>query len=470
MEHERSPRNTIGILFTMSDFYRENRPGSASEFFRRWKKQTEKIFGNKFNLIFPPLAHDDREFHASIDVCITAGCSLLLVIPVAYASSGSAKEALKELPLPLLFISTSWDYSLASTIGGDDLFNNQSLHGVQDLANIIRRSARPFHIIAGHAEQQDFATRLEKVCKIGLAASFFFNGKIGRIGTPLKNMLDFRYNINQMHKYFRFTEKSIEPEELTTYAEEISRGSVEDYCKQIHDIFLVDPSMSQEELHVTARYSLGLERLVQKYALDAVALNFASLISSHCTTIPFLGASRLISFGIGYGGEGDTLTALLNSALFKINPETTFSELYSTDFGNNQILLSHMGECNISLANPLFPLLLKPRQFPWGEISRPGVPVFQMKPGKITITSISESITGNSFQLVVLGGEVLEIDEHKNLEVPYTKISLERDLCQMIESYSLAGGTHHIVVSYGDIRPELEIFARYCGMEYIDLR
>jgi L-arabinose isomerase len=128
-----------------------------------------------------------------------------------------------------------------------------------------------------------------------------------------------------------------------------------------------------------------------------------------------------------------------------------------------------MGECNLALANTNMPIPLKPRVFPWGEISRPGVPVFQMKPGTITITSISEYPGRNNFQLVTLLGEVQESPEHPNLDVPYTRVWMGENMNRIIEEYSLNGGTHHVVVTYGDVRSELKTLADYCGMELYSL-
>ena len=77
--------------------------------------------------------------------------------------------------------------------------------------------------------------------------------------------------------------------------------------------------------------ALAFEQLQSEAKLDALAMNFASVIAAGAKTLPFLGASNLLAKGIGYAGEADVLTAALTAALHQISRETTFTELYSPD-------------------------------------------------------------------------------------------------------------------------------------------
>ncbi len=63
-------------------------------------------------------------------------------------------------------------------------------------------------------------------------------------------------------------------------------------------------------------------------------------------SIPFAAISKLISEGMGYGGEGDILCAISVWILHQIAGRSTFTEMFTTDYKNNRIFMSHMGECN----------------------------------------------------------------------------------------------------------------------------
>ena len=466
---DRKNSKKIGVLFTLADFYRRRRPELTGMLFRAWRERVAAVLHPNFDLFFPDPAHDEQEFENRVDACRNEGCGLVLLLPMAYTASGAAQTALTNLPLPLLIVSSARDFTLPITMDGDHLFANQSLHGVQDIAHALRKMGRPFSIRAGHFEQAGFPEALETSCKIGLSASLFFQGRVGQIGGSLPGMLDFTFDKNSIDRLYGFQQVDLTPQDLTEQVDSVKETEISRFITWANETFSIDEGITPEELATTARYALGLEKLVVERELDALGLNFSSLLNEGCETLPFLGASRLLSRGVGYGGEGDVLTALLNSALWNINHESTFSELYCPDYANSQIMLSHMGECNLALANTNLPRTLKPRVFPWGKISRPGVPVFQMKPGTITITSISEHPRWNNFQLVTLLGEVQESPEHPNLDVPYTRVWMGENMNRIIEEYSLSGGTHHVVVTYGDVRAELKTLADYCGMELYSL-
>jgi L-arabinose isomerase len=368
----------------------------------------------------------------------------------------------------MIVISSAWDYVLPQDADSDVLRINQAVHGVQDITNILTRKERPFHVQAGHFSDAAFVRKLKHACRVGTAASLFYSGRSGQIGGELEGMLDFSYSLNERPSLLQFQKICLNPDELVQCAGGVQEDRIEQYKKWIDNNFSLPSDITDEELRENARYALGLEDLVRKHELDALALNFSALVDGGCRTLPFLGSSKMLAEGIGYGGEGDTLTALLNSAVYTINPQTTFSEFFSSDFGKNEILLSHMGECNIALAASE-PVTLKLRVFPWGDVVRPAVPVFQMKPGRVSICSISERPQKHGFQLLVLCGEVVSSPEYPRLDVPATKVRFDKDLGVTLEAYSLLGGTHHMVLSYGDMRKELELLARYCGMEYCEV-
>lgn len=468
MIHE---KNKISILLTMADFYRQKRPELSDEITKKWRNKIRNALDQRFDIYFPETAHDEKDFERGIRQSVDEGCAVLVVVPMVYTSSGAAQEGLVEAPLPVLLVSSAWDYRLPEELKGQDLFANQAIHGVQDIANVLRRKKRPFSMLAGHFEENTFLESFHKTCNAGVAASYFFRGRVGQIGGALPGMLDFGFEPKNKSELFQFKKIDITPNTLTGLAESVSEKESAQYIDWIKDTFQLAYDITDEELKVNTEYSLALQKLVDQENLVGLAMNFSALIDGNIGTLPFLGASRLLSQGVGYGGEGDVLTALLNASLASMNPLTTFSEFFCPNYAEGEILLSHMGECNINVAHPDMPIKLKPRVFPWGDITRPLVPVFQMKPGDVTITSISETPEGDTFQLVSLEGEIREGPEQKHLEVPYSYLRLKGggSINRVIEGYSQHGGTHHIVVSYGSMREQVKRLAEFCGMEHYKL-
>jgi len=231
--------------------------------------------------------------------------------------------------------------------------------------------------------------------------------------------------------------------------------------------FQISSDFTEEELNSAARYSIAYQKVVHQYHLDGMGMNFQEVIKGGGNNLPFIGIDRSMNDGMGYAGEGDVQTAALMSALLEMCPDTSFVEMFCPDYTRNEILLSHMGESNIRLANPDHVVRVKPRVFAWGNCSRLAVPVFQLKPGLATLVSITEEPCSQDFRVISSIVEVLDAPEHFNLENPHSRIGIASPLEGFLENYSNAGGPHHLCLLYGDWRHEIQLFAKALGINHI---
>ncbi len=108
----RAPKPKIGVVLTLLELYRELDPERPARFAELWRGTIEKMLSDEAELHFAEVAHTPAEAAAAVTSCEGAGCDLLMVLPVAYAASGSAKDALRETNLPLLVVSTARDATL----------------------------------------------------------------------------------------------------------------------------------------------------------------------------------------------------------------------------------------------------------------------------------------------------------------------------------------------------------------------
>jgi L-arabinose isomerase len=261
----------------------------------------------------------------------------------------------------------------------------------------------------------------------------------------------------------------LEPELLGQRESEVKPGEVKQFLDWARAMFQMDPDFTEEELNTAASWSLALEKIVEDHSLDGIAMNFQAVLAAGAATLPFLGADRLMSRGIGYAGEGDVLTAALTRTLHGMCGASTFTETFCPDYQKGEILLSHMGECNPALADPDRPVVLKAKSFSIGKCTRPAVPIFQLEPGTVTLASLSESpVTGSgspaAFQLVVFRGEIVPGGEQPKLTSPYARLRIGGELADFLEGYSKAGGAHHLALGYGDLREELSFLAELMGI------
>jgi L-arabinose isomerase len=128
------------------------------------------------------------------------------------------------------------------------------------------------------------------------------------------------------------------------------------------------------------RASLAVQKWAAEEKLDAFSFNFLSIDRARgLDTVPFLAASKLLALGVGYGGEGDLLTAALVAALSSVYPETSFTEMFCPDWEHGTVYLSHIGELNWRLVTGKPPLEMDyrwarpPIRCTWRGASSPGI-------------------------------------------------------------------------------------------------
>jgi len=466
-------RANIGVILTLSDLYRKSRPELPEQFAAQWKPRIDAAFPGDTAIHYTPVAHTPEEFAAAVNECEKVACHAIVVWPMAYASSGAVLPAAKQTRLPLIVVSTARDATLPYDMTGDHMLANQAVHGAIDLTNALWRAQCPFHLVVGHDSSEEFRAEINRAVKAALAAHALRHSRVGQLGGFFEGMLDFTYDRKLQQERLGFHKVPIAPEELIQAAEAVDTSRIAAIAHELPSEFDIDPSFTHEELSASISYSCALEHLVEAHSLDAIAMNFLPVLQAGAKSLPFLGASRLMSRGVGYAGEGDVLTASLTTALARLAGEATFTEIYAPDYQRSEVLLAHMGECNIAMANPAMPIRLAARPFPWGNCLRTAVPVFQMKPGIVTLASISERPAGHDckagFQLLVLTGEIIAAPDHPNLTNPYTRIRFANDLPAFLEAYSRLGGTHHLALVHGEATRDLRALAHLTGMKFRQL-
>ena len=453
----------VGVVMTMLELYRQENAARGPKFETHWKGVLEGVFTRRAKLHFAGVSYTADEVATAVGSCERADCDLVLVLPLAYAPSGIAVKALCRTKLPLLLVSTARDATLPYDMDLDHIMANHAVHGVQDLANVLGRRGHRFEMVAGHPSKPEFAASLVQAARAALGARVFRKGKVGRIGRPFAGMLDFDPGAG-FSDYFGIKVVKMTARKLADAAKVIPQKRIQALANQVRKEFAVDAEATPEEMEASLRWGLALEDVVHEKGMDAVSMNFLDVAAAGAATLPFFGASRLMSVGVGYAGEGDVLTAALMASVARIAGEATFTEMFCPDYARNEILLSHMGECNFSLASR-HPVRLAAKDFAFGKCLRPLVPVFQLRPGPVTLATITQW-PDEGFRLVACSAEIVAAPDHANLVSPYSRIRFGRPLPEFLEAYSRAGGTHHLALGYGDLRPALQTFARFAGMGF----
>lgn len=419
------------------------------------------------DVVAAPVCRVAAEFELAVKSFEDSRADAIVTLHLAYSPSLESAGTLARTKLPLIVLDTTPTYAYGPTQDPDELMYNHGIHGVQDLCNLLIRNGKAFQIEAGHWEKSDVLDRIAEWARAAMLASSMRSARVGRIGEPFNGMGDFavppevlaRLGIRVFPTDFAQVSSLLPPEDDAEVRAEIQA----DLNRFAHD------GVDSAAHLATARASLAVRRWIEKHELTAFSMNFDAIDeSSGMPTVPFLEASKGMSRGIGYAGEGDVLTAALVGALASAYPETSFTEMFCPDWENGTVFMSHMAEINPDLCAHK-PILMK-KPMPWVAAGDPVIAVGRFKAGNAVLANLAPC-GGDEFTFIVAPVAVMDVPgEDRMGDAIRGWIKPELPLADFLERYSREGGTHHSAIVYGDVARDMVRFAAMMGWRSVVLK
>jgi L-arabinose isomerase len=281
------------------------------------------------------------------------------------------------------------------------------------------------------------------------------------IGTPFKGMGDFFVTPEELEETIGSTVVPFDMNKVVELRKSIPDDEVEREIAD--DLRRFNLLKYNEETHSkTARMDLLVRKWIELNHLDAYSMNFSDFdrkLGFEC--VPFIEACKSMARGIGYAGEGDVLTASLCGALLKIYPETSFTEMFCPDWQGNSIFLSHMGEMNEKTVKGKMNLTEK--DYPYSDVDAPMMVNGCFMPGEAVLVNLAPMENGQ-YTLILSKVSVLDVDEENGMKDSiHGWFQPEIPISDFLEKYSIAGGTHHVVMVYGSVLSGLTTFGKMMG-------
>jgi len=289
----------------------------------------------------------------------------------------------------------------------------------------------------------------------------FNDRNVGIIGEPFKGMGDFFVPQEKLKKDFGIETLKLDKNVLIANYKAISENDINNEIEKDKTRF-IEEEVSREAHYRSIRTYLALEKWIDSKNIKAFSFNFLNVTSdSGFETVPFLAASKLMASGIGYAGEGDLLTASLVSSLMSVFPETSFTEMFCPDWKGNSVFLSHMGEMNPVTAKGKMDLTAK--EYSFSDVDAPLMAYGCFKAGDAVLVNLAQTSEGE-FTLILSKVEVLDGEGDEQLKESIRGWAKpDMPLSTFLGKYSMAGGTHHLVMVYGDALKFLSTFGQMMG-------
>jgi L-arabinose isomerase len=229
---------------------------------------------------------------------------------------------------------------------------------------------------------------------------------------------------------------------------------------------VIEPS--RDEVELSARQALALERLVREKAVDALAIDMFPGLTRMTGMLPAVGMARLIDQGVVVASEGDLGVSVAGLLIREIcGLPIHFWEHSMFDEGKNWILGGHEGgSAGFRMARDGFrPRLRSTQYIHFGRT--PGAPYhgvlpeFITRPGRVTLASLFRGEAG--YEMRLARGESVDTPP-REVHYEHTIFQPDLPLREYFQRIAALGVCHHFALVHADLGAELERAAEILSM------
>lgn len=408
----------------------------------------------------------ESEFANAVGYFETENVDSIVTLHLAYSPSLESEKVLKNTKLPIVILDTTPNFAFTDDEDNGAISYNHGIHGVQDMCNLLVRNGKQFFIEAGHYTESDVIERVVKRVKGIKAAKNFGSARVGAIGGSFAGMGDFAV-ADGVFEEIGIKTVAMTPDAAKDYVSQITDSEIEALKACDKEKYDVSAEIPEDVLNDSLKGNLAVRKWIEENDLTAFTANFLTIDKAFgINGMPFAEANRAMERGIGYAGEGDVLTAALVGAFLGVSDETSFVEMFCPDWKNNLIYMSHMGEMNTALSAHKAKFMFKPMAY--SDVNTTWL-CGTYKAGEATLIDLAP----------LSGGKFRVITSFVDMKVPDTKKFIgsatcgwfepNKNIATFLEDYSKLGGTHHLMLMYGDMRKIAETFAGCMGYEYYEI-
>ena len=458
----------IGLLGLMTEGYEGVFPGIIE----RQKKYAVELVSRLSSVAdvdFPGPGLNRRVIEENVSYFNEKKYDGILIVLLAYSQGAFLLRALQNNRLPLALAVVQPDQEVKDDFEELDLTVNQGIHGAQDNSNVIVRSGFTCQFFAGNRHEQRFVDFVGDFARAAQTYTRLRNMKVAVIGR-MQGMGDI---LADDMKFFSTVGTEICHDTIGSVrriADAVSDKDIESQIKKDKETFTVDPKLTAASHGEAVRTYLGFKRYLEEKGFGAFTAHFDIFgDDGRFKQLPLYAASQLMADGYGYAAEGDYICATMVSAAHTLGEGGgNFTEMYMMDFPKKAIIFCHAGEGNwATIRAGLKPNLID-RFLGEGGLENPPTIMFTPRPGKSTLTSFAPMKDGK-FRLVCAAGEILPKNDLKRCEMPYIFWRPDSGIEPCVEGWLRNGGTHHEVISLGDVRKRWRILCDLWSSEYAEV-
>ncbi|MEF2244202.1 L-fucose/L-arabinose isomerase family protein [Paenibacillus sp. IITD108] len=465
----------IGIVTIGHRLYWSQFPGLEEEL-KGYGRQFEQIIeGYEVEIVSAGFVDDMATSFTAAEKLKNSDLDLLFCYLSTYVTSAVATGVITNAEVPTVLVALQPRHALdyANTTTYMQLVND-NVCALPEVSGVLLRTGKPAAgMVVGTLNEDPRARReLQEWCRAASVKRAFKRSKIGYLGHTYEGMYDMHSDPTAFTASFGSHVQMLEMCDLAKMVHSATKQQINDKLDEIHSVFeiaepYIDPItrlVKPEDLEWAAKVAVGMDRLIVEQNLVGMAYYYRGLdgneyerIASNMT----LGNSLLTGKGVPLAGEADLKTCAAMMIMDRLGAGGSFSELHPCDFHDDIVLVGHDGPHHVNISDGR-PIIRGLDLFHGKSGSGIGVE-FSIKAGPVTLLSISQNQDG-SYRLIATEGESIKgaIPRTGNTN---TRCNFNRGTAEFVESWCMAGPTHHFALGVGHVNSQLKKTASLMNLE-----
>jgi L-arabinose isomerase len=411
-------------------------------------------------------AHDGARAAEELRV---AGCDLIVGFLTTYMTASMLLPVAQRSGAPVLLINLQPTESMDhATFDTGQWLAYCGACPLPEMANTFLRAGIEFRSVSGYVEDERAWAKIGRWIKAAGVRGMLRQSRHGLMGHLYPGMLDVSTDLTLVPVNLGGHIEVVEFDDLRVRVDAVSDPDVEARMSLAGEIFDIDPTVQADDFRWAAKVSVGLDRLVEDFALDSLAYYHRGLEGEQHERLGagmILGASLLTARGIPAAGEYELRTSLAMLIVDRLGGGGSFTELQALDFTSGVVEMGHDGPAHLAISDrkPLLRGLgVYHGKRGWGVSVE-----FDVNHGPVTVFGIAQLRDG-AFRLVVSKGEVVA---GPLLQIGNTtsRVDFGCDPGEWTDAWSATGISHHWALGTGDLRPELRATADLLGLELVEV-
>ncbi len=409
------------------------------------------------------IAGNEEEAIQKRDLIVREECDALILWPFNYTLDVVALKLAAGHKTPIILLNTM----IRSIIYADEDFGkvmeNNANACLPTMTNVFLKNHIPYELVSGPIDDRLYENLHFLAQSVGVAR-LLRHSRIGTIGYSYPGISAISVDEATVTGHFGVTLVPISTREIAKEFEAVSKDLVQRTAKQVIQTCKV-MGISSEELEASICVSPAMEKLVEKYRLNALAqLCQLLIIDPGIGIAPCYANTVLTGRRIPVTCECDIPTAIAMLILQEFSRDVLFLEFYTHDFEKGVAMFSHCGQGNLNLAKENSPVNIKSHPCYPGKRGRGISYEYLTKEGTVTYACLT--YLDGKWRMVAGLGESVNFSQRPTSTIQMYFKYKGQNYDESYRRFCDLGGTHHLAVGFGDHLTELKTTCRFLDVEF----